>query len=254
VSPDNEPSSEGVSLGLETFPWASGVVAGVVTFLVGYLAFFAVVLVGARSITGPLAGVARVVGFFFYNAHFIPTERRARLVIESNGSDATREITQQATNNTLLNASTALPVWVYLLVPALVVVAAGALFARVHFEGPTSPQALVRRALGSGAALTLGYLLVALVGTFVLAERVSQGEAFRERQPERLRTLLFGAVYPFVLVSLGAGIGQALDGIRDDSGVSLSETSTAEDTERGHSSVDAGEEEADGDEETTDET
>jgi hypothetical protein len=229
VSTDDDQPAEGVRLGTDEFPWASGVVTGVVTFLASYLAFFVVVLIGARSLTGPLAGVARAAGLFFYNAHFVPTRERVRLIIESDDG-GTREITEQVTENTLLDASTALPTSVYLLVPVLVAVAAGVLFARAHFE-TTSVRALVGRALGSGAAVALGYLLVALVGSFVVAERVTQGEAFRQQQPARLRTLLVGAVYPFVLVSLGAGLGQALDGIQDDSGGGGPATQTMEDEE-----------------------
>ena len=41
MSPDNESPAEDVSLGIDEFPWASGVVTGIVTFLLGYLAFFA---------------------------------------------------------------------------------------------------------------------------------------------------------------------------------------------------------------------
>lgn len=240
MSTDNDPPTESVRPGTDEFPWASGVVTGVVTFLAGYLAFFAVVFVGARSLTGPLAGVARVVGLFFYNAHFVPTRERARLIVESDDG-TTQEITQQATQNTLLDASTALPTWVYLLVPALVIVAAGVLFARAHFQSPAHPRALVARALSSGAAVALGYLLIALVGSFVVAERVTQGEAFRQRQPARLQTLLVGAVYPFVLVSLGAGLGQALDGLEDGSGTSRSAARPTEE-KRGDESVDTGDE------------
>lgn len=239
---DSDPSAEGVGFGTDEFPWAGGVVTGVVTFLAGYLTFFAVVLVGARSLTGPLAGVARAVGLFFYNAHFIPTRNRVRYVIESNENGATQEITEQVTENTLLNASTALPAWVYLLVPAIVVVAAGVLFTRSHFEGPATVRTVVTRALGSGAAVGLGYLLVVLVGSFVVAERVTQGEAFRQQQPARLQTLLVGAVYPFVLVSLGSGLGQALDGIRADSGASR-RAAQATEAERGEDSVDTDDEE-----------
>jgi hypothetical protein len=226
VSTDSDPTAGEVGLGTDGFPWASGVVTGVVTFLAGYLAFFAVVVVGARSLSGSLANVARAVGLFFYNAHFVPTRNRATYVVESNENGATQEITEQVTQNTLLDASTALPTWVYLLVPALVAVAAGVLFARAHFQSPAHPRALVTRALAGGAAVALGYLLVALVGSFVVAERVTQGEAFRQRQPARLRTLLVGAVYPFVLVSLGSGLGQALDRIRGDAETARSTAQT----------------------------
>lgn len=209
---------DSASAALEAFPWGGGVVAGIGTFLAGYLVFLATVLVGARSVGGPLLGIATQVSYFFYNAHLIPTERRLQLTVESNGSGAAfagagGSITREGTTNALLTGTTALPVWLYLLVPVVVLVGAGVLFARYALDSPTPlrPSTLLRRALSSGAALALGYLLAALLGTYIVAQQVTQGEALRARNPARLQTLLFGLVYPLVLGTVGAGLGQVLD-------------------------------------------
>lgn len=228
--------SAGLGYRLERFPWAPGVLVGVGTAFGSYVAFFALlVATGAVDFGRSVVEILRSIGLVFYNAHNVPTFQRQRRTVEQDG-----ELVGEATNSVWQNAITGwqrvqervvidgevvrdtarttggaadptLPPLVYLAVPVLVLVVAGAVFTyyRVSVGPDKSLTAVLTTGLFVGAAVALGYLLVLLVGTYVLAVQGSTAGTFL--RPARLETLGYGVAYPFVAGSLGAGIALGLD-------------------------------------------
>lgn len=198
---------------MRRFPWGSGVVAGFGGFLAGYAGFLAVVVATASSVGENLAAVVRLVGNFFYNAHLISSEQVVRAVVQSNETGANQTITRVARQNLLLNAQGAtLPVPVYAAIPAVVVVAAGVVFARRHSDDDreTPARELALASVSGGLAMAIGYLLAALLGTYVFVLSAGQGEAVNELRPDRLQTLGIAFLYPLVFGAIGVTVGQLL--------------------------------------------
>lgn len=229
---------------VEAFPWAQGVLTGVGTALGGYVAIFALlVATGAVDFGRSIVEILRSVGLIFYNAHNVPTFQQQRQTIEQDGGlvgEATTqvwrnavtgwqrvqervivdgEVVRETARTTGTGADPALPALVYLAVPVLVLVVAGAVFtdSRVSTDADAPLSSVLSTGLFVGAAFALGYLLVALLGTYLLAVEASTPGTFLH--PARLEALGYGVAYPFVAASLGAGIALGADH-RDVSGES----------------------------------
>ncbi|WP_327051993.1 hypothetical protein [Halomicrococcus gelatinilyticus] len=177
-----------------SFPVASGTLAGVGAYLVGYLATY---LWKAQAVTEtlrPLNTVAeffgsdpvpawKVVGWLYYGGHFVDSKLQfgpagPRFVDLVQSGEGTLEL-------------------LYLLPPVLLFVAGAAVAVR---HAAASAQ---DAAMKSGVAVTGGYLLCALVGA--LAFQIDGSG------PEFVPAiLLVGVVYPLAFASFGGVVGQLL--------------------------------------------
>ncbi|WP_123536988.1 hypothetical protein [Halosimplex salinum] len=108
--------------------------------------------------------------------------------------------------NMIEQQTTQVPKLLYYLVPVAVLIGAGHEFAETHWEAAAtdSPIEVAR----FGLAVGLGYVATLLAGTVAFTYR---GQSPLNPQvytvmPDRYLTLVFGFVYPAVLVSVGAAI------------------------------------------------
>lgn len=131
-----------------------------------------------------------VVGWLFYNAHFVPTSVPA--------ADAANGFA--ALTNRSLAAAVDGPLLLSYLVPPLLLLAAGFLVARTA----TTPGA--NGARNAGASVAIGYFPLFLLGAFVFTANAA--EARVTASPNGLRTVLFGLVYPLVLGALGGTLAE----------------------------------------------
>lgn len=174
--------ADGLRARIEAFPWPVGLAAGFGAFLVGYLVVVGYMLVGIAPLQGSIVDRLVGVGFIFYNAHTIPVV----------SSDPT--VVSRIPNPV---AGAAIP-WAYYGVPVVALTAVGGLF--THWYRPPEQDAFV--AVATGAAMTIGYLLLALVGTFAFTQ-------FGSLLPDRLWTLGAGLAYPLACGTLGSIVAQA---------------------------------------------
>lgn len=124
------------------------------------------------------------VGWLFYNAHAVET------VIPGFGGRRTENFIATADDGSLT--------WLYVL-PPLLLLAAGYAVARYDMVGSPSDGAI------RGAAVTVGYLPLALVGAFVFRATVGDGTV----APDPITAVaLAGLLYPIV----AGGVGGALAG------------------------------------------
>lgn len=226
---------------LDAYPLFEGLIGGVASFLVGYLLVFALILAtGTVRFADGAWTVLRVVGYRFYNTLHVPTylrlnasqvveysapngtvvgEQQVVLITEQwqNNVTGTRTIRQRqyvngdlaANGSQMAEFDPGLPVpeLVYLAVPVLALLAVGYLYGdRLFAFEEWDPNVLVVQSLAGGLALTLGYLLVALAGTYVFVETGSGGRALL--RPARYEALVSGVAYPLVAGTVGVAVGQ----------------------------------------------
>lgn len=172
----------------DAFPWAVGVLTGACSFVGGYLSLVVYVVVGPANLPGSLVEQLARVGFLFYNAHGI-------LVIPETGPN-----TPAALPVNLLPQA-AIPL-LYQTVPVLALVLGSAALTR--WRGLEETDGI--EAIAVGLSMTLGYLAVALVGTYVFTLTQS-GVPFH---PDRPPTFLFATVYPLVAGTLGSVVTQTV--------------------------------------------
>lgn len=207
-----------------SFPWRAGLVRAPVAVLATYLL---VVLVAASTgISGSdVAGTLAYVAVIVYGLHHVPVARGdvpevlepvARHVVEipalrgfvytgANHGDPVGHLVGIVSGETgsighvnPLPADPTVPIEVYFAIPVVVLVATGYEFALRYWDSVTVDSVLeVGR---FGAAVGAGYVLVLFAGTFVVTLVSSVGVVM----PDRYVTLVFGSVYPAVLVSVGA--------------------------------------------------
>jgi hypothetical protein len=214
---------------LEDVPLVGGFVGGIASFLGGFVMFLSL-LVGsgelsfARGVQTALRSVAQV----FYNAINVPTYTRQTLRVEQGGQTQEQVIEvwansvtgfqrvtqQQIVDGDVVNeasrAGTAatlsgLPELVYLAVPIVALVAAGVVIG-LRARGADDPNAVTLRSVGGGLAMAAGFLLVTLLGTYVLVEQGRNAVLY----PSRAHAVLYGVVYPLVAGTAGIVFGQAI--------------------------------------------
>lgn len=173
---------------------ATGALAGVLSFIAGYLVTW--ILAGTQaarfSVTGPFGGDVpdwKAVLWVYFDAHFVGTET-PRVVgpggVPWGGGD-------------LVDTIGLLGVEYLYLVPLLVLILAGAVVAS-RAEARANRQATL-----AGMTLTVGYLPAAVLGLMVGTE---SGVA-----PSALRAVvLAGIVYPFVCGAAGGYLWARLQG------------------------------------------
>ncbi|MUW13726.1 transporter [Halorubrum sp. CBA1125] len=169
---------------------ASGAVAGIAAYLLGYLVTYATQrgqveeqLRAFNALTELFGGdplpAWQAVGWLFYNAHAVATEIPAPL----GGTRVVNFIAE--TDGGSLSLLYAVP-------PVLLLVA-GLVVARV--AGAREPAA----GAASGALVVVGYLPLAAIGTFLFRYSVGEGAV----APVLVTALLAGIVYPVVAGAIG---------------------------------------------------
>ncbi|WP_136687591.1 hypothetical protein [Halorhabdus amylolytica] len=184
--------------GMFEFPWLRGILAGVAAWVVGYVLFAVLFYLGPASIDAPSQSSRLTqIGHLFYNAQFVD-----RIVTAPGGI----VIAGGRRTNFLLEASvTELPLAVYFAVPIVALVAAGVLFGALSLD--PSPDFLESGL--TGFAMALGYVVVAVAGTFLFVVTAAEGQV--TAAPDRLQAAAFAFAYPFVLGTLGSLVGSLYD-------------------------------------------
>lgn len=166
---------------LDAFPLGPGVLVGAASFLVSYLLLVGWVFLGPATLPGSTVEQLKRVGFLLYNAQGV-------LVVAETPPDVV------ALPVDLLSRAT-LPI-VYRGVPAVVLFVASAAFTRWQWVEESDGLAV----LATAAAIALGYLAVALVGTFVFVI-VQGGVPFH---PDRVQSFLYITGYGLVFGLFGS--------------------------------------------------
>ena len=184
---------------IERLPLAPSVLGGLGSFVGGYALFVALVTVsGNVNYSNPVA-VLKQLGSLFYNAHNVPLLRYREITVGG------EPVSQQAMINLLQQADPSLPRPVYYAVP-VVAIAIGAAVLVARYVDTGEPVKTTASVVGG---MALGYVLAALVGSFLVAQRTTLESAFETLSPAPVETLAFGVAYP-VLVTLligGAFVG-----------------------------------------------
>lgn len=127
-----------------------------------------------------------VTGWVFYNAHFVDTETTV-----SGGG-----VSQSSTDSVISDAG--LPELVYYLVPIVLLVGAAYLLLQQEYVTAAGEAAL------AGASVVVGYLPLALIGTFLFEASTSQGGGSFSVGPETVPAIIFaGLLFPIVLGAIG---------------------------------------------------
>jgi hypothetical protein len=177
-----------VSAGGRRVPVGIGAAAGALAWLLGYLLTYVVASGRIREFQGSFLGQVadlfglevptwKVVGWVFYNAHFVDTAA---------GGGAGSAIGGDGGFTALLYV-----------VPPLVLLAAGLAVGRAAGNGDAATGAL------SGASALLGYLPLSVLGVFLFEATVAGTTVGPSLAPA---TVLGGVLYPAVFGAAGAGL------------------------------------------------
>ena len=236
---------------LDDVPLVGGFVGGIASFLGGFVLFLSL-LVGSGELrfSQGLQTALRSVAQVFYNAVNVPTYTRQTLRIEQGGQTQEQVIEvwansvtgfqrvtqQQVVDGEVVNEASrsgtaatlsGLPELVYLAVPVVALSAAGVVVG-LRARGADDPNAITLRSVGGGLAMAAGFLLVALLGTYVLVEQGQNATLY----PSRAHAVLYGAVYPLVAGTAGIVVGQAIQlGGDDTEAPEVAGTASTADTE-----------------------
>jgi hypothetical protein len=174
----------------DELPLVQGAVAGVAAYVLGLVVTFLLLTIDSEVDLDALgqgeASTLDVVGWFFYSAHFVDIESE----VSFGGA------TESTTTNIISEASTQFPSVVYHAVPIVLLIAVGFFIAStLDLWNPSASDVGA-----AGATVVVGYLPLALVGTFLFES--SSGQA--STAPTLLMSvLLLGVVFPLVLGAIG---------------------------------------------------
>ena len=178
---------------VDSLPIAQNVLGGIGAF-VGGLALFVmtITLTGNVTFDRPVRTLKELANIF-YNAHNVPLLRHREIQIGD------RNVVQESTINLLQTGDPSLPGFVYYLLPIVAIAIVGGLLARHYVDR----SRLVETGGSVVAGVTLGYVLTAIVGAFLVGLRTGQERAFETLAPVKPLALAFGIAYP-ALVTAGA--------------------------------------------------
>ena len=168
--------------------------AGGVTFLVEYLVVTALIVVhpGLSTAADTLVEQLKSYGLILFNAHAVPITVVAEGV-QYQGPTRFNMITDAA--------NPVLPAFVYMAIPVLTLLIAGALFEwfrREGDEGVLEGGALV------GTGLISGYLVVAVVASFAVATTTTFDSGSVTEGVDQVFAFATAIAYPLVVGSIGA--------------------------------------------------
>jgi hypothetical protein len=245
VSTDDSPEDEPLfDPRITNYNWLAGVLGGVWTFVVGYLAMGVVAL----APDGPAEGadpsdVLAEIGRIFYNAHNVALDVQAikdnvvfldggvtinssriepneTVIVDTDSTQPLTIIGENADQVVPLNLGRVQqpiqhaqdkPELLYYAVPVVVLIAAGAGIAYFTLADTASIHESVMPALG----LSIGYTAAAILGTFFVGLELAEGAILVT--PSLGQTLVFGLVYSL----LGGLIGGYAAAFWKDRGVSI---------------------------------
>lgn len=190
---DGRTTIEALQAQVAAFPWPAGVLAGAGAFLAGYLVVVVYALVGIATLPGGPTEVATLAGFVFYNAHGV-------LVVGEAGPGVV------APSIDFLAQAASRPI-IYQAVPVAVLAVVGGAF--TYRQDGEEPDRFA--VVGTGLSLALGYLAVALVGTFLFTTTQTSGDATVVFRPGRVGTLLVVWAYPLVVGGVASIVVQAVE-------------------------------------------
>ncbi|SDJ25337.1 hypothetical protein SAMN05216226_101336 [Halovenus aranensis] len=231
-------------------PLFGGLLAGLVSFIVGYLSFLGIAAGTGDGIDFEARSL-RQVGHFFYNSFLVPTHQQTKQVVRNTANnesvlqeslfsvrynpfyqaDSIDVDTQTYLDGALYDEqSRTLPVenardwalpdltfpdFVYLAIPVVVLFGVGFVLAYryVSMDDTQLWWQVAIRGLVGGGTITLGFVLLALVGMYlfvvdgvaIFTQQAGEGAFTR---PDRVDTLVFGIAYPAVLSTAGVLAGQ----------------------------------------------
>lgn len=178
---------------------ATGGAVGAAAYVVGYILTFVFI-----TIDGVEPGEVdswKVVGWVFYGEHNVDIET----TISAGGRSET-ETTSIFGGEITGDLTSTIPEFLYLLLPVVVLVGAGFLvYTMVGRRLETGAAA------GVGASVAVGYLVLAVIGTFLF--EASQSAALGEVTfgPEMTTGILVaGIVYPVVFGAIGGVVGRSV--------------------------------------------
>lgn len=177
---------------VDRLPLAQNFSGGIAAFAGAFAAFVAVVTISGNTTWARPVATLKQLGNLFYNAQNVPVFIHREVTIGEQNA------VQEATVNLLQRADPSLPHIVYYLIP-VVVLAAVATFLTYRYLDVTDPIETGSAIVGG---LTLGYLLSALVGAVLVAQRTELETAFETLSPDLFLTLAFGIAYPLVVGTL----------------------------------------------------
>jgi hypothetical protein len=175
---------------MEEPPFVQGAIVGAVSFVVGYVITLTLV-VATEDISDNLM---EVVGWIYYNAQFTD------VVASGNGMEVSFNYVT-GSGGGMTQVTTELPGIVYHLVPVVVLVAAGFIVAQQANAIEPMKGAM------AGGTLTLGVLVLALLGTFLFETSQTGVSA----SPDLVMSiLLVGILYPAVFGAIGGALSTQL--------------------------------------------
>lgn len=185
-------------MNLNSRRYGTAAAAGVAAFALTYVLVYALTISTVRD--SLLTGVAeafgdegadwKVVGWLFFNAHFVTTTITIDVPLFG-GTDAVNFVAESDSLSAVL----------YLLPPALLT-AAGLATARLNGLTETAD------ALRVGPSVAVGYLLLAVVGAVLFS--ITLGESGGGSPTLLTAVVLAGVVYPVVFGTVGAVAGTVL--------------------------------------------
>lgn len=180
----------------DRLPLKLGAAFGAAAYVVGYIITYVMVEfddeINTNELSGEIADTTDLVGWVFYNAHFVDTEFSRTL-------DGT---TETETERLIAENTTQIPDLVYTLVPIVLLIGAGYLLLQRSYVTGMTDAAL------SGAGVVVGYLPLAVLGTFLFeaSESVQTfgGEASVSIGPEAANAIvLAGIIFPVLFGAVG---------------------------------------------------
>lgn len=226
---------------LDSYPLAQGLVGGVGSLLGGYVLLFGLLAaVDSIDFGQGIQEILESVGYVFYNVLHVPTYVRLNRTQQiqqqaengtvtgqqeivtvteqwQNGVTGTRTIEQRryldgelvgnASQSAAFDPGLPVPEVLYLAIPIIALVAVGYVYGDRLFElDEFDPNTVLLQGAIGGVMLTIGYLLVALAGTYLLVETGSQGQSLL--RPGRFEALVSGIAYPLFVGTAGVVVGQ----------------------------------------------
>lgn len=178
---------------------STGAAVGAAAYVVGYVLTF--VFVTIDGVESSQIDSWKFVGWVFYGGH------NADLEATASGAGQSQSETISIFGGELTGDLTStIPEFLYLLLPVVVLVAAGFLV-----YGMVGRRLETGTAAGVGASVAVGYLVLAVVGTFLFEYSQSALGAEVTYGPEMTTSiLLVGIVYPVVFGAIGGVVGQSV--------------------------------------------
>lgn len=181
------------------FPWAVGFLAGCGAFVLGYLILGGYYILGLMQLPGAASRKAIQIGYILYNSHTIPIVPTATEPLPPGqvlGVGKSSWIAQAADPA------------VYYAVPVVALFLASVAFTYWYY--PEDRE--VSLAVMTGVSMMIGYLLVALLGTFLVTTAQQTHPPDNSNitaisyvlHPDRVKTIIYGLLYPLVVGFVGS--------------------------------------------------